>query len=259
MSTIRKAIERGELERVIRGWYVVPGADRDAVRAMRLGGRLGCISALRLHGAWVPPDTGAHVAMPSFASGRRLSARGLPANTTPHWHLKDDQTGSAFPVAPLELAVEDALTCQPPQFVIAAFDSLLHRGLLSQNRLEAIIARGPVRRRFLTQHLRPESEDGMESIARFLLETSGIRCDIQVIVRSSYRVDLLIDGWLVVELDGRATHAQADAFTRDRVRAANIVRDGKFVLQFAYATVLYDWPFVIETIRSVLAQHGRVR
>jgi very-short-patch-repair endonuclease len=73
------------------------------------------------------------------------------------------------------------------------------------------------------------------------------------------RVDLLVDGWLVVELDGREFHAQEAAFARDRRRTNLLYRDGRVVLQFDYATVVYDWPFVEQTIRSVLAQHAPVR
>lgn len=259
VRTIRTAIDAGELERVIKGWYANPNTDRDAIRAMRLGGRLGCVSALRLHGAWWPPESGLHVAFPSFASGRRLSGRGLPDGAVSHWYPKSDHTGSSFPVMPIEMAVDHVLECQPTHFAVAIFDSLLHRRLISRNRLEAAIARGPIRRRFLRGHLEPRSEEGIESITRFRLAVAGIGCDVQVVVNTVHRVDLLIDGWLVIELDGRQTHAQQDAFTRDRVRTAQLFRAGRIVLQFPYASVVYDWDFVLETIRSVMTQYAPVR
>jgi very-short-patch-repair endonuclease len=259
IRTVQQEIEAGRLERVIKGWYATPQTDREAIRAMRMGGRLGCASALRLHGAWCPPLGGPHLQLPSHASGRRLARFVLPDDVTVHWHGKDDRTGSAFPVAPVELAVPQMLACQPPHLAVAVLDSLLHRRLVSANRLDALIAAGPHRMRFLAEHLEPRSEDGMESIIRFGLAMAGITTEIQVVLRSRDRLDLLVDDWLVLEADGRETHAVEAAFTRDRVRAARVMRNGRHVVQFSYATVMYDFPFVVDTVLTLIRQHGPVR
>jgi hypothetical protein len=259
IRSVQREIEAGRLERVIKGWYATPQTDREAVRALRMGGRLGCISALRVHGAWHPPDTGTHLQLPSHASGRRLVRRALPEDVTVHWHGKDVSTGSAFPIAPVELAVPQMLACQPPHMAIAVLDSLLHRRLVSANKLDALIATGPHRMRFLAGHLEPLSEDGIESIIRFGLAMAGIVAEVQVVLRSHHRLDLLVDDWLVIEADGRSTHALEAAFTRDRVRAARVMWNGRQVVQFAYATAMYDFPFVVETVRTLIRQHGPVR
>ena len=130
---------------------------------MRIGGRLGCVSALAVHGAWVPPDTGLHVLFPTAASGRRSADRTRGASVVRHWSAPADRTGSAFAVAPIELAVADALKCLPPHLLIAVLDSLLHRRLISRNRLEALIARGPRRVHHLIRGLDARSESGIES------------------------------------------------------------------------------------------------
>lgn len=259
VASIRRAIQVGRLERVIKGWYATPGTDRDAIRAMRLGGRLGCISALRVTGAWCPPDQGMHLELPSYASGRRLTARGLPDGAVAHWHGKDEATGSAFPVMPVEVAVERMLLCQAPHHSIAVLDSLLFRRCITENRLRTVIAAGPQRMQFLADHLEPRSEEGIESIVRFRLAMSGIPAKVQVSLRTRDRLDLLIDDWLVLELDGRATHAQQKAFTADRVRTARLIRDSRMVLQFAYASILYQWDFVETTVIDVMAKHAPVR
>jgi len=258
-ASIRRAIEAGQLERVIAGWYATPGADRDAVRAMRLGARLGCVSALRLKGAWTPPDRAMHLELPSSASGRRLAARGLPDGAVTHWHGRAAATGSAVPVAPIAQAIARMLRCQPPHLAIAVLDSLLFRRLITENRLRAIIAAAPERIRFLGEHLEPRSEEGIESIVRFGLAMAGIATRVQVVLRSRDRLDLVVDDWLVLELDGREFHAQRAAFTKDRVRTARLIRGSRTVLQFAYASVMYDWPFVQGTVEEVIARHGPVR
>jgi very-short-patch-repair endonuclease len=81
---------------------------------------------------------------------------------------------------------------------------------------------------------------------------------VQVTLRTRDRLDLLVDDWLVIELDGRGTHAQEDGFTRDRLRSARIIGTGRIVLQFAYATVLYDPEFLLATVREVMARHAPV-
>lgn len=261
VERIRAEIALGLLERVIRGWYCRPGAPRAVVRAMRLGGRLSCVSALALLGAWCPPDVGPHIGFPSHASGRRLT-RGraaVPDGTVSHWHPKAAETGSAYVVAPLARAVEDLLLCQPPWSVVAVLDSLLHKRLVQRNRLDALLLAGPVRTRPLASSLNAASESGIESIVRFGLATAGVVAVIQVVFREQYRLDLEIDGWLVLEIDGRRPHTVEGAFTRDRVRAATIMRDGKVVLQFAYATVMYDWDFVLAAVLDVMRQHAPVR
>ncbi|MBW4042327.1 MAG: hypothetical protein HIU86_09400 [Acidobacteria bacterium] len=259
VERIRAEIAGGALERVIRGWYCRPGADRGAVRAMRLGGRISCVSALALHGGWLPPDAGLHIGFPSHASGRRMARRTAPEGTVAHWHPKAASTGSAFAVTPLEHAIADLLVCQPPQFVVATLDSLLHRRIVQRNRVGALILHGPLRTHFLASRLHPASGSGIESIVRFGLGSAGIDVRIQVVVRGAYRVDVLIDDWLVLELDGRDTHAQRDSFTKDRVREATIMRDGRIVLRFSYATVMYDWAFLLACVQDVIRQHAPVR
>lgn len=261
VARIRTEIALGLLERVIRGWYCRPGADRGAVRALRLGGRLSCVSALKLLGAWVPPDLGTHVGFPSHASGRRMrnGRASLPQDVVAHWHPKAAATGSAFAVTPLARCIEDLLVCQPPHIVVAVLDSLLHERLIQRNRLDALILAGPQRMRFIADHLHAASESGIESIVRFRLAVAGFTVDVQVLFREQYRLDLVIDGWLVLEIDGREAHTRRGAFTKDRVRAATIMRDGRMVLQFAYATVMHDWDFVLASVRDVMAQHAPVR
>lgn len=209
VEQIRAEIAAGLLERVIRGWYCRPGTDRDAVRAMRLGGRLSRASALGLLGAWVPPRLGTHVGFPSHASGRwmRNGRAVLPEDVTVHWHPKAASTGSAFAVTPMARSIEDLLLCQPPHVVVAVLDSMLHRRLIQRNRVDALILAGPQRMRFVSGHLHGGSESGIESIVRFRLAAAGIVADVQVLVRGRYRVDLLVDGWLVLEIDGREPHS----------------------------------------------------
>jgi hypothetical protein len=255
---IAAAVHRGSLEPIIRGWFATPIAHPDAVRAIRLGARAGCVSALSVAGAWVPPDAGLHVVMPAHASGRRL-AIAVPSDVTVHWHGPLEPTGSRFAVSPVETSIRHLVDCQPPRFAVAVLDSLLHRRVLARNRLVSVLAGTSGSGRAVIPFLDERSESGIESIARYGLAAAGIPSEPQVVVPGIGRVDLLVDGWLAVELDGREFHAQEAAFVKDRRRTNLLQRGGRIVLQFDYATVVYDWPFVEETVRSVLAQFAPVR
>lgn len=258
IASIRESIAAGRRFRIIRGWYGTPSTPKEVVLAMRMGGRLGCRSVLALHGAWVPPDGCTHVVFPTAASGRRSAGRERGASVTRHWSARADRTGSSFGVAPLDIAIDDALTCLPPHLLIGVLDSLLRRGLVSRNRLVAMIRRGPKRVHHLVDHLEPRSESGIESVIRYLLAIAGIRSEVQVTMRTGDRTDIEVGGWLVIEADGRATHAQQRVFTRDRVRVVRLMREGRIVLQFAFATIMYDVDFVLDAIRDVLARHAPV-
>ena len=256
--SIRDGIDCGAWFRVIKGWYATSGVSKEAVLAMRIGGRLGCVSALELHGAWVPPTPGVHVLFPTGASGRRTAGREPGPSIVRHWSAPRDRTGSAFAVAPLELAMADALACLPPHLLIAVLDSLLHQHLISRNRLEALIARGPERVHHLARHLEPRSESGIESILRYLLAVAGIRAEVQVTMASGDRTHMEVDDWLTIEADGRASHAREKAFTADRQRVVRLMRQGRIVLQFAYATIMYDFETVLAAVRDVMARHAPV-
>lgn len=257
-TSISASIGRGDRFRVIGGWYGDVRTPKEAVLAMRMGGRLGCVSALRLQGAWFPPDSGLHVVFPTSASGRRSAGREQGDHVVRHWHGRSDRTGSAFAVTPVELALAEALECQPNHHLIAILDSVLRARLITRNRLEAIVFRAPARVHHLLHHIDPRSESGTESIAHYRLSMSGIVTTIQVTLREKDRLDLELDGWLGIEIDGRKHHAQKAAFTKDRKRVSRIMRDGRLVLQFAYATVIYEWEFVMETTRAVIAQYAPV-
>ncbi|WP_375389247.1 hypothetical protein [uncultured Amnibacterium sp.] len=257
-ASIRDSIDARRRYRVIKGWYATPATPKQAVLAMRTGGRLGCVSALALHGAWVPPDHGVHIVFPTSASGRRSAGREQGPSVVRHWSARSDRTQARDGVLPLDLAISDALTCVPPHLLIAILDSLLFRRLISRNRLEAIIRRGPKRVHGLIAHLEPRSESGIESIVRYLLAVAGISVDVQVTTRSRDRLDLEVDDWLAIEADGRETHAKEQAFTADRVRVVRLLREGRIVLQFAYATIMYDFDFVLSAVRDVIARHAPV-
>lgn len=241
----------GNLLRIRTGYFARPDAPADLVAAVRAGGIATGVTALRHHGVWVPPDRRLHVAVASHAHPR--PAEGVVF----HWvspFLPTPPTGLRFtPVMSVAAALDHALRGLAPELAVAICDSALHERRIGSRLLGAVLEGLPRR---LTRRIRHaidgRSESGMESVARFLLIEEGLQVQLQVTIDGVGRVDLLIDGWLIIELDG-AHHADPVSMRRDRARDAAAILRGYRTLRFGYDAVMYDWPSVLATIVAVLA------
>jgi very-short-patch-repair endonuclease len=65
-------------------------------------------------------------------------------------------------------------------------------------------------------------------------------------------VDLVVDGWLVVEFDGFSTHRAG--FREDRRRDAELTRRGFVVLRFTYPDVLHRANWLVQVVRDTLVR-----
>ncbi len=118
-------LRAGALQRIRQGWYGLPELAPLAAAAVRVGGALGCVSALQGSGCWVPQDVGIHVAVRHHRARlrRKADARARLSSldaTRVHWC-------DVEPDGRLSLGVEDALRRvvrrQPIEYVVAIADS----------------------------------------------------------------------------------------------------------------------------------------
>ncbi|MFZ2963903.1 MAG: type IV toxin-antitoxin system AbiEi family antitoxin domain-containing protein [Rhodoglobus sp.] len=72
---IEGAVAYGRLIRVRKGWYAERDLPDDVLEAVRIGGRLACVSALTHHGILPGGDGALHVEVPANASRLRLPDR----------------------------------------------------------------------------------------------------------------------------------------------------------------------------------------
>ncbi|NQX11318.1 DUF559 domain-containing protein [Microbacteriaceae bacterium VKM Ac-2855] len=235
-------------ERLRPGWFAQPSATPDERRAALLGGRISCISLLDLVGAFRPPDARLHLAFKPTAN-RKLADSEVVA----HWSQRVSAPSHSLVRVDRSEALGHALQCQPADMAVAIVDSMLFHRLMSRAEVDAVFAAMPRRIRRLRGFVDGRSESGIESLTRFRLAVAGIHCEIQVIVSRVGRVDLLIDGWLIIELDG-GTHDEESAISRDRIRDAESQVGGYAVLRFRYAQVVYNWAYVETMIRDRLAR-----
>ncbi|SDZ40445.1 type IV toxin-antitoxin system AbiEi family antitoxin domain-containing protein [Herbiconiux ginsengi] len=253
-ARLREAVGSGTLRRVRRGVFATPDAPEALVRAARMGGRLTDVSALRLLGVWVPPDDRLHVELARSSGHPKDPDSGEPfvarADTVAHW-TNESRSGNPYGLVPIARALRQAATTWEPDYVVAAIDSALHQKLTTRAELASAFL-GSTRALQVLSHTDARAESGTESVARFRLSEAGIDAAVQVWMTASIRVDLLVDGWLVIEVDGREFHGTADASSRDCRRDAILTRQGSTVLHFDYRQVMFEWHTVIEAIRRVL-------
>ncbi len=77
---------------------------------------------------------------------------------------------------------------------------------------------------------------------------------IPQVVIDGHRVDGLIGERLVMQFDGFGPHATREPRKKDLAEDARLQRVGYVVLRYGYDQVLYEWPKVESTVRSIMAQ-----
>jgi hypothetical protein len=265
-TAIATALATGSIVRICNGWVASPRADRDAIIAILNRGKLTSSSALASRGLWDGCDNRIHVAVPpNFPRSERVSRVSLAQFQPPpfpraglvrHWvaELAPDDREPAW-----RQSVTDALRVAskhlPADQFIACVDSALHEGALSRAGLPALESSLSARAGRLLRFVDARSESGLESLTRYRLSAWVREIQPQFPVPGlattggNGRVDLLLDGWLVIELDGDQWHEPK----RDRARDAELVRRGFRSHRFGFDQVVYDWPRTAATIAELLA------
>ncbi len=250
----RHAVSRlvldGALLRLRNGRYVASQTHRDLISAGRIGGRLDCVSLLSALGIFVRLAHPLHVQFePSTA---RLPPRG---DAVAHWR-RSCTTRTAL-AADLIEALAQACRCQSPRDAVATLDSAWHHRLIDEEGLTAVFARLPRRYGALRGLLDRRSESGAETLMRLLLRGLGVDVQVQVVIDGVGRVDLVVDGWLIVECDSRAFHEGWEAQKRDRTRDLAAAALGYTTVRPVAEDILYRMPRVLELMKAVVSHPPR--
>lgn len=246
---IATAVQQGRLIRLRLGRYAPEHTPDIFIDAARWGGRVDCISLLSYLGVFVHTQDGPHIQVDRNAT--RLPLR--PARVRRHWR------SSSAPAASMAVEVVEALTqavlCQPARHAIATLDSAWHLGLVDVEGIDEVFRRLPRAFQVLRTLLDPRSEAGVETLVRLILRTLGHRAELQVVIRGVGRVDLLVDGWLIVECDSRQFHSEWEAHVRDRHRDSAALAQGYCTVRLLAADVLSRPDAVRLQLESIL-DHG---
>lgn len=249
-SDIRRAVRTGALTRIRSGWYQGPAANDSVVRAVRAGGALSCVAALKVHGAWVPPGTDLHVRRSAYHRARR-KGHGCRCPGRP----REAVTRSVDELAD---AVVAATLCLGTEAAVAVLDSVLEQELMPLEELTVLLHRVPGGRQ-LVELVDQRAQSGTETFSRLRLRSRKIKLRPQVQIGSIGRVDLLVGKRLVIEIDSRAHHTSPENYAKDRARDRQLVSLGYIVLRLTYKDVMDAWDTVLPDILAIIRQRRHSR
>ncbi len=153
-------------------------------------------------------------------------------------------------------ALVQAARCQAPRFMIATLDIALHLGMIDDSQLAELMSAVPQRFRPLFPLIDRRAESGTETLVRLMLLGLGCTVELQVAFQGIGRVDLLVDGWLVVECDSRAHHSSWEQQRKDHERDLALAARGYAVLRIVAEDILYRPDAVLDALRG-LVKHPR--
>jgi very-short-patch-repair endonuclease len=227
-----------------RGVFALPGCDEDYQAAIRHNGRLSCASAAAHYGLWLrQPPSRLHLACnhghgSGFVRHRTVRFEGHPF----------------APVAAVEDVALHALGCLPPPASTAMATSAIRLHGVSPELLAHQLRadRSGTALRVLRE-LDVRAESIVEVDAQHLFRSNGIDYEAQVFLPGIGRVDFLVDGFLIVEIDGFAFHSKREDMLRDRNRNNTSTVNGYSVLRYMPEHVWFSPDQVMAEIRTVLA------
>lgn len=239
----RALVARGKLIRPLRGWLALPNVDAGLIFAVQHGVILTCVSVTQRLGLWTKQKPGMHVA------ARNMHASHGKVGQKTHWAAPVVQRAPFTLIDPVENALAYVAKCQPREEAHAVWESALRKGLVERTAL-ARLPLGPVARALL-EECTEFSDSGLESFVLLRVRALRLRVAAQAWL-SGHRVDFLVEGWLVLQIDGSQHEgAQRDA---DNRHDALLSTQGYAVIRLSYRQMLYDWPEAQRLIMLRLSQ-----
>jgi hypothetical protein len=245
---ISEAVKRGQFQVPRRGWVAGSSAPANAVRAVELGGVLGGWSALHSYGVWADGDGLVISTTPTASRLPALSARDRRVWLRPGFPV----SGVAWRVSVRDALLQHACMVLRPS-LIASIDSALNSRRMTPAEYERFVDALPERLRSIRKQVDARSMSGTESKLRIACVEAGFLVELQASIAGVGFVDLLIDGWLIVEVDSRQFHDVPIQQHVDRVRDGNAVLGQFGNLRFDYQLVQFDLAWCVDVIRARLS------
>ncbi|MFJ5699369.1 endonuclease domain-containing protein [Arthrobacter sp. NPDC093139] len=245
-SGIRAAIRCGDVVRVERGLLAVSGADPELVAAGRSRGLLTCVSAAPRFGLWqLRPAAQPHYWHSNGRNAVRCVSHRLGLTQRQHHGT----------LADLPDVLLHALLCLPPLESLVMVECAYNRGDIDPAFFRRHLAGNRCgKAREVVAKVEQGADSLLESLARVLFREAGIATETQVWLDGIGRVDFLLEGFLIVELDGIAFHLEPRQFKKDRRRDNSAAVRGFPVLRFFYDDVVHAPDVMLSQVREVLAR-----
>lgn len=156
-------------------------------------------------------------------------------------------------VASIGTVLERVLVCMPLKVSLPMLDAARNRGLYDVSTLT--IPPTGSRLPHLREALSLSSDRArsiLETVARLQLIDMGLRPQVGVWIEGVGEVDMIILGFIVIEVDGWAFHSSKEQREKDLKRDRELLRRGYVVLRFTYDDVV-NGDFAREVPVSVTA------
>ncbi|WP_240658816.1 type IV toxin-antitoxin system AbiEi family antitoxin domain-containing protein [Microbacterium sp. CPCC 204701] len=260
---ITREVESGRLLRVRRDRYMsAPSGGVD--RAVRVGGRLACVSLLALLGVFVLDKRTLHVHLERTMSRlrhpddpRRALSPGARSDLSLHWWPLHDKGEVTLGCVSIFDAVAQAIRCQEPRAAVATIDSVLYLGILTWTQVRDVFTCLPDRYGIVLRLVDGVAESGPESLMRLILRQLGLTFRAQVDVPEVGRVDFLVGGWLIIECDSKAHHEGWEKQQRDRRRDLAAAALGFTTLRPLAEDIMYRPDLVVRAVRGLVSARRR--
>lgn len=269
-AALATLVANGDVIRLDRSRFALPGTDSGITRAVGEGGTLTCMSALALSGVAVLDDSLLHLRRPpcrrrgrDWAEG--ITECGVPARrrTRPRSpdlsrHLPDTPWPD-HPLDGIDAALRIACTNHPDEELAVVLDSVLNTRLRTRSELHALLDGHSRRTKRLVALADAGSGSVLESVVRHRLTSRGIDVRTQIQIPDLGRVDMLLGRSLLVETDGYAFHADRESFREDRRRDRVALALGYSVIRLTWEQVFSSWPEVLADISAIVSTRRHLK
>lgn len=251
---ISRAMRAGKIIRYSPGCYAFATTQAAVKRAVQFRARIGCLSACDAAGLalWETPAV-PHLIVPRDRSSSRRPASDVNSVVL---HRVDERRYSGL-WTPVTRAIDQASACCSPLAQLVLIESALNTGLMSVDHLGAMTLGTARRRKWLRRWASPLSESPLETVTRAGLLCAGLHVEQQVDVAEVGRVDMLVQGALVIEADGWGFHGDRAAFENDRKRDGAALELGMPVLRVTSRMLRADLAGVVRRVASIVARPPR--
>ena len=239
-----------------RGWiYDKNSFTLDEVRAFVYNACISCVSAAQIYELPVLMEERPQKTHLSVAYNRGMHPSKLRRFDDVCIHreqLVSDEERSTH-VASIGTVLERVLVCMPLKVSLPMLDAARNRGLYDVSTL-SIPSTGS-RLPHLREALSLSSDRArsiLETVARLQLIDMGLTPQVGVWIEGVGEVDMIILGFIVIEVDGWAFHSSKEQREKDLKRDRELLRRGYVVLRFTYDDVM-NGDFAREVPVSVTA------
>lgn len=231
-----------------RGVFALPDCRPELMAAVRHNARVSCASAAGHYGLWLREAPARHHLACNHGHGEGFVR---------HRTVRFDGH-PALPLAAIEDVVLHAMNClAPPASTAMATSAMRLHGVPLELLKDQLLGdrSGPALKALRLLDLRAESI--VEVDAQHLFTINGIGYDAQVYLPGIGRVDFLLEGFLIVEVDGFAFHSNRESLRRDLGRNNASTLQGFAVLRYMPEHIWFEPERVLAEIRAVLGRGPR--